>query len=313
MTRSRPLSSPHVIVIGAGSIGRRHHDNLQALGANSRLLSWREHGLSGVERAISQADAVVIATATDIRQPLIARCADAGLPVYVEKPLAFEPAEVSQLLQIAAPVADRSMLGFMMRYHPAFRALHDTDRSSTYRIDLSIGHDVTQWRQDWRFSQSYAARAEGGGVLLDLCHEIDMAVCLFPKLQVADVLCLGHTAYPGVDMASTLFLSGPDGTLSMDYLAPQLHRRTRLFGTGILADFDFASETYFLNGTRQDHPLARNAMFLDAMGDFLALVAGRTVTNPIAPRLDLIGPSAAMVARAWAMRRFTGVVAKELP
>jgi hypothetical protein len=33
-----------VLVIGSGSIGRRHHDNLQALGASSRLVSWRSRG-----------------------------------------------------------------------------------------------------------------------------------------------------------------------------------------------------------------------------------------------------------------------------
>ena len=54
-----------VLVIGSGSIGRRHHDNLQALGAQSRLLSWREAGLVGAARAMDDAEAVVIATATD--------------------------------------------------------------------------------------------------------------------------------------------------------------------------------------------------------------------------------------------------------
>ena len=36
-----------VLVIGSGSIGRRHADNLAALGATPRLLSWREAGFDG--------------------------------------------------------------------------------------------------------------------------------------------------------------------------------------------------------------------------------------------------------------------------
>ena len=68
-----------VLVIGAGSIGRRHHDNLTTLGAVPKLLSWREAGFAGAAAAMDQAEAVVIATATDIRQRLIQFAADRGL------------------------------------------------------------------------------------------------------------------------------------------------------------------------------------------------------------------------------------------
>ena len=77
-----------VLVIGSGSIGRRHHGNLGALGAEAELLSWREAGLAGAEAAMDRAQAVVGATATDIRRPLDEATAARGLPVYNEKPLA---------------------------------------------------------------------------------------------------------------------------------------------------------------------------------------------------------------------------------
>ena len=110
-----------VLVIGSGSIGRRHHDNLQTLGAASRLVSWREGGLGGALAAMQDAEAVVIATATDIRLPLIEAAAAQGLPMYIEKPLAFRPLDVEEIADLAAPVAERSMLGLMLRYHPAVR------------------------------------------------------------------------------------------------------------------------------------------------------------------------------------------------
>jgi len=309
-----------VLVIGSGSIGRRHHDNLQALGASSRLVSWREGGIGGALAALDGAEAVVVATATDIRLPLIEAAAARGLPVYVEKPLAFRPDEVETIAEVAAPVAERSMLGYMMRYHPAVRALADADLSDVFQFALTIGHDVTQWRANWRFSESYAARAEGGGVLLDLCHELDLAACLFPGLEVTRVESLGHPAFPGVDFASRISLvsQGLVGDVSMDYLTPLLHRRTVLRGHERMQDFDFAAQSYQVteaSGTRQlDLPLERNAMFLDAMRDFLALVGGReTSDNPLMPRLDLCLPSARLVAQAWAARMFVGEIAKEIP
>lgn len=309
-----------VLVIGSGSIGRRHHDNLQALGALSRLVSWREAGLGGALAAMTDAEAVVVATATDIRLPLIEAAAARGLPLYVEKPLAFRPDEVEAIAEVAAPVAERSMLGLMLRYHPAVRALAAADLSDVFQFALTIGHDVTQWRQNWRFSESYAARADGGGVLLDLCHELDLAVCLFPGLEVTRVESLGHPAFPGVDFASRVSLrrGGVVGDVSMDYLTPLLHRRALLRGTERMHDFDFAAQAYRVtdpSGPRMlDLPLERNAMFLDAMRDFLGLAFGGALSgNPLMPRLDMCLPSARLVAAAWAMRGFVGEITKEIP
>jgi predicted dehydrogenase len=309
-----------VLVIGSGSIGRRHHDNLQALGVVPRLVSWRAAGLAGAVAAMDGAEAVVVATATDIRLPLIKAAAARGLPMYIEKPLAFRPEEVEAIAKAAAPVADRSMLGYMMRYHPAVRALAGADLSDVFQFALTIGHDVTQWRANWRFSESYAARAEGGGVLLDLCHELDLAACLFPGLMVKRVESLGHPAFPGVDFASRISLAaeGLAGDVSMDYLTPLLHRRTTLRGAERMHDFDFAAQVYRVtepSGPRLlDLPLERNAMFLDAMRDFLALASGgETSGNPLMPRLDLCLGSARMVADAWSKRVFIGSITKEVP
>lgn len=309
-----------VLVIGSGSIGRRHHDNLQTLGASSRLVSWREAGLGGALAAMTDAEAVVVATATDIRLPLIEAAAARGLPMYIEKPLAFRPSEVEAIAGAAAPVAERSMLGYMLRYHPAVRALAAMELSDVFQFALTIGHDVTQWRANWRFSDSYAARADGGGVLLDLCHELDLAACLFPGLEATRVESLGHPAFPGVDFASRVSLrrQGLVGDVSMDYLTPLLHRRTVVRGTERMLDFDFAAQVYRVtepSGPRVlDLPLERNAMFLDAMRDFLALAfGGQTSGNPLMPRLDLCLPSARLVAAAWSQRSFVGKITKEIP
>ena len=213
------------------------------------------------------------------------------------------------------------MVGFMMRYHAAFRALAAADLSDAFRFSLVIGHDVTQWRANWRFSESYAARAEGGGVLLDLCHEIDMAACLFPGLELRSVESLGHPAYPGVDMSSLLTLASPQGavgTVAMDYLCPRLVRQTRIDGVGASHDFDYAAVSYrtiLASGVNTGlHPQDRNDMFLDAMRDFLAIARGRAPSeNPHVPRFDAVQDTCGLIAAAWEARRFTGQIAKDIP
>ena len=133
------------------------------------------------------------------------------------------------------------MVGFMMRYHPALRALAE-EPVAAYRFHMEIGHDVRQWRANWRFGDSYAAREEGGGVLLDLCHELDMAHVLFPGAGVTAVESIGHADFPGVDFATQVTLAqedGPVGTVAMDYLSPKSLRRAQLRGREEVLDLDW--------------------------------------------------------------------------
>lgn len=303
----------HIPVIGAGSIGRRHHENLITLGVRSDLLPWR--GFDAAAFRARKADAVVIATATPIRLELVQLCRDLDLPFYIEKPLAHESATVDRILAVAGPLAQRSMVGFMMRYHPAFRALVQRDLSSVYDASFGIGHDVRQWRKNWSFAGSYAAQPQGGGVLLDLCHELDMACTLLPGLGVTGVTSLGHAAFPGVDFATRIALAGAGalGAVAMDYLSPVSFRRITLRGTGIVADFDLIAGRYTVQdgqGAQElSLPFERNEMFLAAMRDFLHLVAGRPVSDvEHLPRLDLAADTCRTIAGAWGARRFTGQI-----
>lgn len=300
------------LVIGSGSIGKRHHANLTALGKEARLIGWRDLDLTTLD--LTGATGLVVATATQVRAELIGRAAEAGVPLYVEKPLAFRTADLQECLRLAAPVAERSVLGLMMRYHPAIRWLSE-ERPDAYGFHMEIGHDVRQWRPNWRFADSYAALPEGGGVLLDLCHEIDMAACLFPGLSVVSVDCVGHDDFPGVDFATRITVAGQGitGTVAMDYLSPESLRRIAIRGRDEVLDIDLlgpaARRWRGSEAQTKDWTFERNDMFLGLMSDFTALAEGRgPLDNPLLPRLDRVGESARLVTEAWEKRRFHGTL-----
>ncbi|MDQ2090462.1 Gfo/Idh/MocA family protein [Marimonas arenosa] len=304
-------------VMGSGSIGRRHHDNLKGLGAEVHLFGWRGLDLATLEAMVGGAAsaAVVIATATQVRLELIELCGRLGVPFYVEKPLAFRMDTLARIQTAAAPVANRSMVGFMMRYHPAVRALVN-EPISAYGFHIEIGHDVRQWRQNWQFGDSYAARAEGGGVLLDLCHELDMAHVLFPGAKLQAVDCIGHADFPGVDFATRATLAengGPVGTVAMDYLSPKSLRRMSFRGRDEVLELDLLAPRWERGDGSAAHvrewTFERNDMFLGIMDDFMALVEGRAPSgNPLMPRFDLVQDSCALIAQAWERRVFHGAL-----
>ena len=304
-----------IAIIGAGSIGQRHFNNLISLGADAILIHYRNYTPDILDRC----DAVVIATATDVRISLISDAVDRSLPMYIEKPLAFRAADLAKIELLTQEVADRTIVGLMMRYHPAFCVLADMDMSNVARFSFDIGHDVNQWRKNWKFSNSYAAKVDGGGVLLDLCHEIDMASVLFPDLSLKSVHSISHPRHIGIDFSSRLTLqtrSGAEGSIGMDYLTPQLHRRTIIYGADAIYDFDFVAQKYEIKDAKGSRlmvlPVNRDAMFVDLMKDWLTLLYNGKISNRLLPRISQLGVSTKLIANAWESRQFVGETTKEM-
>lgn len=302
-----------ILVIGAGSIGRRHVGNLQALGEDVELVAWRDFDRAAVEKR-NDVKGVVIATATQVRLELVQMCAAMNTPFYVEKPLHWTHDGVGEIYAAAGDLAACSMLGFMARYHPVVQALAAQDISDVYGFTFEIGHDVRQWRKDWSFPDSYAAKADGGGVLLDLCHELDLAHALFPTLTVHSVACVGHRDFEGVDFASRIALTdsaGRAGTVAMDYLSPVSLRRSDLAGTRAARSLDMLGATITQDAGQgpqtQTFDFDRNDMFRAITRDWLALIKDENAPlTPLAPRLSDMRASSDLIADAWGKRHFTG-------
>ena len=194
-------------VIGKGSIGHRHANNLDSLGARVTHYGWRTLNMDQLlsEIMACQGEAgVIIATSTKVRRHLITKCSEVGAALYIEKPIAHRTFDVQQIYDLPETTLERSVAGFMMRYHPMVRKLLDIPVENIFRASFEIGHDVTQWRQNWNFADSYAADPDGGGVLLDLCHEIDLAYLLCGSAPLSSVSSIEHPDFAGVDIATWL-------------------------------------------------------------------------------------------------------------
>lgn len=309
-------------VIGAGSIGQRHFSNLQQLGANAQLFSWRKMNTKSVLAKIYEAGtkaAVVIATSTDIRLPLILDCAKEGASLYIEKPIAFKHGDLKEIFALPGEVQSRSVAGFMMRYHPIVKTLLDFQNECFFRGNFEVGHDVRQWRQDWNFGASYASKSSGGGVLLDLCHEIDIAHLLLKEPRIESVKSMADKSFPSIDLATQVTLlekSGGVFNVNLDYMASSLIRRGTLVGATTQVEYDIAKG--FLRITRNgsmkemNFEFDRNQMFLNFMIDFMNLAEGEPTQNPYIPRLDNVEKICFEIAKAWERREFLGHLRSEL-
>lgn len=309
-------------VIGKGSIGIRHASNITELGFELVHLSWRDVNIDSLRSELLKYNGkvcVVIATATNIRLPLIRLCSDLNIPMYIEKPVGFRTKDLKEIFSIPIELQQKSFVGFMMRYHPLIGYIKKQNLNNLYRFNIEIGHNVNDWRLGWKFSESYAADPNGGGVLLDLCHEIDLAYLLCNTINIEQTLSFQHEDFDMVDIATCLLFSsksGISGNVSLDYLAPRLIRRGTLMCVDKHLSYDLNTcivKELTKEGTKENNfPFNRNQMFIEAMKDFLDIANGNIIVNPIAPRLDKVKDVCFHIANAWEKRKFIGNIKAEL-
>ena len=165
------------LVVGYGASGARHARLLEGLGHEIAVVSRRKVEAARVHRTVAEAIAdfapayAVVASRTDEHSGDVAALADAGFRgmVLVEKPL-FERAQ-------ALPENDFAgvFVAYNLRFHPALRRFKEIlDQARPYAVHAYVGHDLSKWWPDKDYRMNFRAkRAEGGGALRDLSHELD--------------------------------------------------------------------------------------------------------------------------------------------
>jgi predicted dehydrogenase len=293
-----------LLVVGLGSIGRRHVDNLYALGVTD-LIAWRvgnqpfpEPGrwdgipvFATLEAALAEGPkAVLVCNPPACHVPVAIDAARAGCHLFIEKPLSDGLQRVEELRSLTAARRLVVLVGFNLRFHPGLRMLKRwIDDGRVGRV-LSIRAQAGQYLPDWHpwadHRRGYSARQElGGGVILDLIHELDYVRWLGG--EVSEVGCMtgaiGGVTLDTEDIAEIVlrFESGAIGSVHLDYLQRRLSRSCSVIGTVGTATWDgVANRLEIATGDRAPEVLTlpphdRNQTFLDEMEHFLQCLNGR--------------------------------------
>ena len=249
-------SDQKVLIIGTGSIGKRHIRNLQIFNTTCRFLLLRDQAyeddfssslaaevVGDMAAALAhKPDFAVVATPSarhiDVLIPLI----QAHIPVYIEKPVVTTRRDVAQLrsqlksVQYSAP----NLVGCHLRFLPSLIALRESVLSGRLgrivRAQLTAGQWLPDWRPQQDYRQSYSAKIEmGGGVIMDLIHEIDMARWLFGEFSRVRAFAgkFGSLEIDSEDTAGILLRSsarGPLISIALDYISRKPVRRYEIVG-----------------------------------------------------------------------------------
>lgn len=294
----------NVAVVGLGSIGRRHASNLARL-PGIRVVAVRS-SLQGNDLGLKEvghlrdagADVAIVCTPTARHAQDLAEVAELALPVLCEKPLVSDPVAASSMAKLFRGYPAVARVAFNMRFHPTVLRVRQwlaDERVGPLRYArFSVGQYLPDWRPGTNHLEGYGARSElGGGVALDLVHELDLAEWLCgPRVGPLSGVAarVGEVTVDTEDTADFVYRaeSGAVVSVHMDYLYRGYRRTFELVGRDgtIVADLgrgraDLLDER---GETRESEALEgfeRNRMYELVLADFLGQIRG---SNP-APTL----------------------------
>jgi predicted dehydrogenase len=294
------------LIVGFGSIGRRHLDNLRTLDPDGEVTIWHtrsrhEVGLAGVARevfcfedAISpKPDLAIIANPASAHITLAQKLARAGIDLFIEKPVSSTIDGIAELQQIQKSTGTLIMVGYNLRFHTPLAILKQCLTKGRIGRLLSIRAEVGQYLPDWRpgtdYRKSVSANKElGGGAVLELSHEIDYTRWLAGEITSVMSMTehVSDLEIAAEDSAEIIvrFSSGILGSIHLDMVQRSPARSCKLIGTSGTAVWDgmsdsvqvFTSETCQWNEANLSGKQDRNLMYLAELEHFIACCKNRT-------------------------------------
>jgi predicted dehydrogenase len=178
---------------------------------------WTDDAESIIQAA--DIDAVYIATLTDSHRDYTLRCARAGKPVYVEKPMSMRHAECVEMIEACRDAGVPLWVGYYRRALPRFLKVRDLVESGAIgpvrmvisrqfaRAPQIADGDALPWRID-------PAKSGGGFFFEAVCHTFDFLDFVFgPIAEARGVASNQSGAYRAEDTvaAAYRFRSGVQG------------------------------------------------------------------------------------------------------
>ncbi len=294
-----------VLVCGLGSVGRRHVRNLRRLGIRD-ILCFRSRGVDsrpltedetcapvvslhqGLER---RPDLVLVTNPTALHVETAAAVVGARVPVFVEKPLGSALLGVDELLGRVQSLDLPAFIGYPMRFHPTLVKAKQLLDAGAIGRPLTARFFVGEYLPDFHpwedYREGYSARSDlGGGVMLTLIHDVDLAAWLLGLPQ--EVFCVaGHRSKLEIDVEDVAAMictsaEGPLVEIHMNYLERPARRGFVIIGEDGAMEWEGTEGLLIVRSRDAEAPqtfspptaFERNDMFLDEMRHVLAVLAG---------------------------------------
>ena len=296
-----------VIVVGLGNISLRHRRNLKLLFPNVHVIAIPASGKIvnqniefsdqislSIEEVIQDGiDMAIVASPAPFHAEHTIALIRAGIPTLVEKPVTSDSQDAHKLIEVYKETNTPIAIGYCLRYMPSSIKIKEfLDQKiigNIYNVFIDIGQYLPDWRPSKDYRDSVSAKASlGGGVLLELSHEIDYIQWLLGPMKVhyAQLRSSLELNLEVEELADLVLVSdmGTVCNIHMDFLQKKAKRVCSFVGEKGRIDWDLLTNSIVLSAKKGDKTLFKekdwdsNKMYLSLLKDFSSLAKGHANT-----------------------------------
>lgn len=293
-----------LLIIGCGSIGRRHAQNARKLGLRVSVcdsdidranelaedISAEECYSDYKEALLKNGDivAAVIATPSGFHVEQATFLAQKGIHFFMEKPLAVTMEGIDALIEITKKNKIVTMMGQSYRFHEGYLALKKMLEEEVigriYHVNFFSGQYLPDWHPSMDYRTEYAAQKKlgGGALLTSMSHIFDSVFWFFGDIEEI-VGWKSRLSDLEMDVDDSVFCliktnRGIIAECQTDFLQRTSEHRMIIVGENGSIDADFVRHSLSLQVVGDEEPHVTtyafdgNKRYVDELSHFVGLI-----------------------------------------
>jgi predicted dehydrogenase len=185
-----------ILFEGLGSIAQKHISAIRKMDSNALIWALRSSrnahkyedvsDFYSIEELPTKPDFIIICTPTQYHREGLQKAIELGIPIIIEKPV-FHSIEAidSDLVNKIKQNQIKTYIACNLRFHPVLQFLKeylDQSQKQINEVNVYCGSYFPDWRPNRDYREVYSAKNQaGGGIHLELIHELDYTCWLFGK------------------------------------------------------------------------------------------------------------------------------------
>lgn len=188
-----------IIFFGIGSIGQRHA-NILRKHHRHELYAFRsgvndEKNSLGIKEVYSwdevkklKPDIAFVTNPTHLHIDTAIKCAEIDCKLFIEKPIGKDLNGLDKLLKLVKQKNLVTYVAYNLRFHPVIAKLKEyTAKFKPLHTRVICTSFLPNWKPNTNYLKTYTANSKmGGGVILDLSHELDYVSYLLGHISKLD-------------------------------------------------------------------------------------------------------------------------------
>jgi len=282
-----------ILVIGLGSVGKRHAKNLLKCGYKNLIFCTKNKNLPQDFRSIKcfsklnialneNPQVAFICNETSMHCKTAIKCVEKNCAIFIEKPLGHNLEEIKKLEKIVNNKKIFNMVGYMMRFHPAIieikKLLKKRYLGKLFYAYSEWGEYLPNWHPKEDYKKSYAAKKISGGSSLTLSHDLDLIRWFFGPIKKLHKENITNSKLKIKAESSSDFLikfkSGLNAFVHLDYLQTKPARYLKIVGEEGFLTFEYNKNKLTINKSKKGAKIKifrkfeRNQMFINEIKYF---------------------------------------------